>query len=82
MADERELRVERRTLALLDRGNPEGVWLECDGERCGDFEPWMVRRLRQEAQHLRIRDMGGAVEQVEAIANAISRILKEAKAGD
>ena len=45
MPDKRELRV-RKMDARSVREGVDGVYLECDGVRCGDFEPWVVEWLK------------------------------------
>jgi len=80
MADKRELRVERRDVHVAESGKTVSVvWLECDGERVGPLEPWMVERL-QAFRTLYGREVDeGDLLNLEAIAIATSLILKEAQ---
>ena len=63
----------------------EGVWLECDSKRCGDFTPEMptiLRRIATAINELRAA-IGGespsAIAQLNRVADAVERVLQEAK---
>jgi len=98
MADERELSVRKWWLAPEQLDRPEmgewneaddlnGVWLECDGKRCGDLEPWMVEWLKDGSYPSGVpKNHMETLKQYDrrldlTVGHAIERILKEAQSG-